>query len=77
MNEDIFEYILSPKKILIMKTQLERSGKAMKLKLNKKTILRLDRQMDSTLKNGFYFMTWDEITGCTSKMTNDLGKMTK
>jgi hypothetical protein len=53
-----------------MKTQMQKNERSVKLKLSKKTILRLDRKFDGNAKNGFYFMTWDEITGCTSKMTN-------
>jgi hypothetical protein len=60
-----------------MKTQIARNEKGAKLKLDKKTILRLDRKLDSSIKNGFFFQTWDDITGCTSRMTNDCAGRTK
>jgi len=60
-----------------MKTNTTNGGKQAKLELQKKTIVKLD--VPKTTKEGgnHYFITWDDITGCTSRMTNDPAKTLK
>lgn len=58
-----------------MKERILTEKKVTKLKLNKKTVLQLGRKQNGNQQHEFFFQTWDDIiTGCTSRMTNDVVK---